>query len=277
MKSKFGTKIDGGASISKGVMYGFRPAKAYSRYELLDVTPEDGLTRDQWAWAQYQRQVVIDGFSERMNAGDSALADIMEIKKKQAEEALGSKLESDIFAASQATGSFVPLPLIVLGSGSVGDINGSTATWWASTVSSSGAWLSAGRAATASLINLLEKYNPVGMPTCLLSDKTAYEAYEESLLAGYQYANLNDADAGRTKALTYKGLPWVWSSQGNSGVIYVLSKSAIEFAIHSGTDFIMTPFVRPADQDARVGQILLTCALVTHNRRKLGKVTGVTA
>ena len=80
----------GGASLSHGILYGSNDtAQSYQRYEQLNVTPQDGLTRDQYAWAQYAVTLTVDGFTERVaKAGSSAIEDIVEAKKMQAEEAL---------------------------------------------------------------------------------------------------------------------------------------------------------------------------------------------
>lgn len=126
----------GGASLSHGVLYGTNTtAQSYSRYQALDTTPQDGLTRDQWAWAQYAVTVSIDGFQERIaNAGSAQLEDIVETKKMQAEQALSLLLEQHIFSAAPGSNDMQSLPVIVAASGTIGGINGTTSTWWASTV-----------------------------------------------------------------------------------------------------------------------------------------------
>src|SRR5690348_15185459 len=85
----------GGAALSHGELYARNTtAMSYQRYDTLDTTPQDGLTRDQWVWAQYAATVTIDGFTERVaNAGDSKIEDILEVKKMQAEESLMLLLE----------------------------------------------------------------------------------------------------------------------------------------------------------------------------------------
>jgi hypothetical protein len=63
----------------------------------------------------------------------------------------------------------------------------------------------------------------------------------------------------------------MFSVQATSGVIYALHSDAMKFYVNSDTDFIFTGFMKPANQDAKVGQILLAHALATKVRRKLGR------
>ena len=270
-------KKKGGTSLSHGLMYGTNTtAAAYQRYDVLDVTPQDGLTRDQWTWAQYAVSQTIDGFTERIaNAGDSALADALDEKKMQAEESLSRLIEGDFFVQSNASKSMRTLATIVLDSGTEGQVSATTSTWWKAVNTTSGSWAAQGRSDLTTLVNTLSIRNPGGMPEVLLSDQNAYEFYESSLVSQYRYTD-NTPDIG-AKKLLFKEIPWIWSNQATSGVIYALHSKAIEFIVNSDTDFIVTPFVKPANQDARTSQILFAAALTTGVRRKLGKLNSVTA
>lgn len=268
------SSIKGGASISHGLMYGGNSgAASYSRYETLNVNPVDGLTRDQWNWKQYSVPVTIDGFTERTaNAGQWALADPLEEKKRQSQGAIRDLLEGDIFATSPATNDIRSLPVIVLASGTEGQVNGSSNSWWQSTVNTAGSWAAGvGRSQLVNTINTCAKRPPTGMPDLLLSDQTSIEAYEGILVNQYRFDD-GKADIGLMK-MTFKGIPWMWSVQATSGVIYILHSEAIKFYVDGKTDFMFTGFVKPANQDAKVGHILITCALTTCYRRKLGKTT----
>jgi hypothetical protein len=266
--------IKGGASISHGLMYGGNSgAGSYARYEMLNVAPVDGLTRDQWVWKQYECPVTIDGFTERTaGAGEWALADALEEKKKQSQGAIRNLLETDIFKASPGTNDLRSLPNIVLASGTEGQVNGTTNSWWQSVVNTAGSWGSGvGRTQLVNTINTLSKRNPAGLSDLILSDQTSVEGYEGILVNQYRYDS-GEADIG-LKKMTFKGIPWMWSVQATSGVIYVLHSDAIKFYVDKNTDFLFTGFVRPSNQDAKVGHILITAALATCYRRKLGKTT----
>lgn len=266
-------KVNGGASLSHGLRYAKNTAVgSYSRYGLLDVTPQDNLTRDQWTWKQYYATIAIDGFTERVNQGQFAIDDALDEKKEQAEMSLKEELEIDLFAASPGAEDLRSLPVLVLGSGTEGQINGTTSTWWASQVVTGGSWAAGvGRGQLVNLCNTISKQNPTGMPEILVSDQNEVEYYESTLVSQYRYTN-GKPDVGATKLL-FKEIPWIWSVQATSGVIYALHSKAIDLTVHSNGDFIVTPFTKPANQDCRSGQILLMAMLTTGNRRKLGKST----
>lgn len=264
----------GGASISHGIHYKKSTSGgSYSRYSSMDTTPQDNLTRDQWTWKQYYWNVAIDGFTQRVaGKGEWAIEDALQEKRDEAERSMRDELEGDIFAAAPAADDLRSLPVIVLGSGTEGQINGTTQSWWQSAVVTGGSWAAGvGRTQLTNLVNTCSKRSPSGMPNQLISDQTSFEAYEGTIVSQYRYTT-NKADIGLMK-LTFKEIPWIWSVQGTSGVIYALHSDAIKFYVNSDTDFIFTGFY-PANvigQDAKVGQILLAAALTTCYRRKLGR------
>ena len=268
----------GGVALSHAEMYAKNTtALSYQRYDVLDTTPQDGLTRDQWLWAQYAATVTIDGFTERVaNAGDSKLEDILEAKKMQAEESLALLLEQHLFQASPGSKDVRSLATVVLGSGTEGGINGTTNTWWQSQITASGSFAAQGRSDLTSTWNTVSVQNPIGGPEMLVSDQASFQFYESSLVSQERFTDNTLVDIG-IQNLKFKTTPWTWSPQATSGVIYLLHSKGIEFIVNSDTDMLVTPFVTPTNQDARTAKILLACALTTGNRRKLGKLTGITA
>lgn len=267
--------LKGGASISHGLMYGGNTgAGSYSRYDTIGVAPTDGLTRDQWTWKQYQVPVTLDGFTERTagGGGDAVLADALQTKKTQSQSALRNLLEGDIFKASPGTNDLRSLPNLVAASGTEGQVNGTTNSWFQAVVNTAGSWAAGiGRTQLVNTINTTQKRNPVGKSDLLLSDQTSMEAYEGTVVPQYRFQG-GSADLGMTK-LTFKEIPWLWSVQATSGVIYVLNSDAIKFYVDKNTDFLTTPFVTPTNQDAKVSHIFLTASLAVCYRRKLGKTT----
>lgn len=264
----------GGSSLSHGVQYAKSTSGgSYSRYGAMDTTPQDNKTRDQWAWKQYYWNVSIDGFTERIaGKGEWAIEDALDDKKNEAENSLKDRLEIDIFKSSPGTDDLRSLPNLVLASGTEGQISGTTNSWWQSNVVTAGSWAAGiGRTQLTNAVNTVSKRHPTGLPEILISDQTSMEAYEGTLVAQYRYTT-NKADIGLTK-LTFKEIPWIWSVQANSGVIYGLHPDAIKFYVNSDTDFIFTGFMKPANQDAKVGQILFAAALSSPIRRKLTKTT----
>lgn len=262
----------GGASLSHGIHYAKSTSGgSYSRYGMMNVAPVDNLTRDQYPWKQKYWSVTIDGFTERVaGKGEWAIEDALQEKRDEAEASMKDDLEIDFFRASPGTDDIRSLPLLVLGSGTEGQINGTTSAFHQSAVVTSGSWAGGvGRAQLTNLCNTISKRQPTGPAEVLISDQTSVEAYEGTLVSQYRYTT-NKADIGLTKLL-FKEIPWIWSVQATSGVIFALHSDAIKYYVNSDTDFIFTGFMKPANQDAKVGQILLAHASAIPIRRKCGR------
>lgn len=275
--SKKRIRKKGGASISHGVLYQTNStAKSYQRYDILDTAAQNGMTRDQFEWAQYSVTVTVDGFTERIaNAGSAKIEDIVSEKRFQAEEALRLLLEQHFFAASPGAKDIESLATIVDNAGTIGEINGTTNTWWQSQEVTSGSFAAQGRADLTNLWNSIAIQNPPGGPEMLVSDQTTFERYEGTLTPEQRFQNTQAADGGFNN-LTFKRTPWVWSPQATANVLYAIHSGGLEFFVNSDTDFLVKPFVEPTNQDARTAKILLACALTTGNRRKLGKMDSIT-
>lgn len=231
----------GGASISHGIHYAKSSSGgSYSRYAQMNVDPQDNLTRDQYPWKQKYWTVSIDGFTERVaGKGDWAIEDALQEKRDEAENSMKDDLERDVFASAPGTDDIRSLPVLVLGSGTEGQINGTTNSWHQAAVVTGGSWASGvGRAQLTNLCNTISKRNPTGPAEALISDQTSVEAYEGTLTAQYRYTS-NKADIGLTK-LMFKEIPWMWSVQATSGVIYALHSDALKYYVNADTDMIFT-------------------------------------
>lgn len=265
-------KKRGGASLSHAIHYAKSTSGgSYSRYGTMSVTPQDNLTRSQWGWKQKYWSVSIDGFTERVaGKGDSAIEDALQEKRDEAENSMKDDLERDIFRTTPGDDDIRSLPNLVLASGTEGQINGTTSSWWQSNVVTGGSWAAGvGRTQLTNMCNTAAKRNPTGPLDVLVSDQTSVEAYEGTLVSQYRYTT-NKADIGLTKLL-FKEIPWIWSVQATSGVIYGLHSKSIIYYVNSDTDFLFTGFMKPANQDAKVGQILLAHSLTVPVRRKLAR------
>ncbi len=266
--------LKNGPAFSHGLMYGKNQAGRYARYEQLDTTPVDGLTRDRWEMKQYYVPITIDGFTERTNAGDAKLEDAITEKRMQSEMTLAEYLEIDFFASTSNSKAFNSLPEIVAASGTVGNINGSTTSWWrATTKSNSTGWVANGRKDLTNLGNTIASLNPQGLPDVYISDQTSLESFLDSTTAQERYTGGAPGNVGASSNPTFRNTEWIWSVQATANTIYALSNKAIEFVVDKNTDFITTEFVKPANQDAKTGQLLLMACLATPNRRKNGLMT----
>lgn len=278
LKEKNKTTLGGGASIVVPMMYDVNStAKPYNGYDILDVTPQDGLTANQFQWKQYSVSITISGREERQNSGKEGIIKLLESKTKQAEMSLARQLDVDLWATSQSSSRLGAVPVIVDNTGAVGDINGATVSWWRSTDTASGSFAAQGISDMRTLYNtILNQSASDGTPDFGITTQTVLEYYEASLETSKRFTDDKMASAGFDN-VRYKSLPLTFGSNVPSGQLYMLRSDNLWLCVHSGANFSTTPFQKPTNQDARTAQVLLQAEMITDNRRKLGRLTGITA
>lgn len=269
--------LEGGATIVRSVVFSSNSTAAfYASDDVLDTTIQDSFTPSQWQWRQAAASIAVTGRIELQNAGKSAVIDYAKAMVDNALASLKETIDQKCYASTQTGANITPLTDIVKASGTVGDINGTTNTWWQSTVQASGSFAARGLSDLRSVWDSVSVRMPAGGPDLLISDQTPYEAYESILVPTLRYKDNYMGDLGFSN-LAYKDAIWTWDPNATSGVIYLLNSKALELVQHSQRLFSMSEWVKPADQDLKVAQVFWAGELTTRNRRKLGSLTSVTA
>lgn len=269
---------DGGERIVEPLMYGTNStAGSYSGYETLDTTPQTGIDSAEFNWKQYSASITISGEELRKNAGSSRIINLLDAKIKQAEMSLQEELVRGLFSDGTGNGGrdLTGLEAMVNNTGTYGGINSTSGnTWWRSTVESNSEALS--------LSDMRTAYNSASRggadaPTLIITSQALYETYESfgaqvSISGGG--TTFSTPTAGRKKLMDlgmqtqeFKGAPMVWDEQCPSDRMYFLNTKHMKLVVHKDANFDTTDFVKPANQDAKVAQILFMGNLTT-NRRK---------
>lgn len=268
---------EGGATVVRSVVYGSNStAGFYSSDDVLDTTIQDNFTAAQWQWRQAAASITVTGRIELQNSGRAQVIDYAKAQIDNALASLKEAIDIKMFAATQTGPNITPLTAIVQNTGTVGDINGGTNTWWQSTQTTSGSFAARGLSDLRTAWDNVSVRMPAGGPDLLLSDQTGYEAYEATLTPTVRYTDVNMGDLGFSN-LKYKDSVWTWDPNCNSGYIYLLNSKALELVQHQNRLFTMSEWVKPANQDLKVAQVFWAGELTTNNRRKLAVLTGVTA
>lgn len=268
---------EGGASIVRTVVYSSNSTAAfYASDDVLDTTIQDSLTAAQFQWRQAAASISVTGRIELQNSGKSQVIDYAQAMVDNAMASLKETIDQKCYATTQSGANITPLTDIVKASGTVGDISGTTNTWWQSTVQASGSFAVRGLSDLRSTWDTVSVRMPTGGPDLLISDQTPYEAYEATLIPTIRYTDTYMGDLGFSN-LKYKDAVWTWDPNATTGVIYLLNSKALELVQHSKRLFTMSEWVKPADQDLKTAQVFWMGELTTKNRRKLGSLTGVTA
>ena len=280
--------VDGGERIRIPVMTGKNNTfKWYSDYEILDVTPQAGLTTAFFNWKQGAVSVSISGNELRQNSGTAKIADLMKEKIRNANNSLADNVATGIF--SNGTGSSSKQ---LTGLAALVDQSPATDTYAQIDPSSNTSWRNkADSSVGAAAVNLIPSLRTImnqcsqgregaaGKPDFVVTTRTVHEA-AEALVAPrvrYQPNPSGGADLG-VDTVMFKGAKLIWDDYCTSGTAYVLSSPHIMLFIHSAANFAMSEegFQKPIDQDALTTQVLVQLNMATNNRRKHGVLDGIT-
>lgn len=280
MKEKGMVQIEnGGRDVVMPLEYGNSTAVGtYSGTSTVSNPYQEGIDAAVWDWVNYYAGVSISKDDELKNNGEFAVKKLIKAKIRQAERTLKEKIETDLHAGTGGTSSVFGLPTIVAATGTVGDISGTSEAFWRSYVESTGAVLTV--AYIRDMVNDIDSLP--GDPVSLIETTVTLHAKYESLLTAtlqMQTAATKEmrrlGDAGFA-TVGFRGIPMVYNRFVASGEMYAISP-ALKLIQHKDANFDVLPMEKVSGQMVYEQFILATMALVTDNRRKLGKLTAKTA
>jgi len=213
----------------------------HSGYEVIDTTPQDGITSAFYEWAEIAGSISISRKEERQNSGEGRLIGLLEQKIKQAEMTMREYLNTQLLLGEVSGATFVPTQstggangLNPLGyflrklnatdptrGGNVGNIAGATYDWWRhhtgyvnnQTVAGQDFQLSittyAGlQAALKRMYNYCSRGSG-GSPDLCVTDQVSFETYENALDTKIRYTNSKMADMGFDN-IKLRGATMIW-------------------------------------------------------------------
>lgn len=271
--------ISGGDIIMEELMFNdpaTKNARAYSGYDVIDITPNSPITSATFLLKQYASTVTMSGMEMLQNAGKEQIIDLLEARIKVAEGQLMNRIASDIYGDGTAdngkaiTGLGVAISTSPT-SGTYGGIDRASWAFWRNKAFS--AVNDGGAAATAA--NITGYMNQLAVqlvrgrdkPDLIVADNNYYNLYQQSLQAIQRVTNEDMAGAGFT-SLKYFGagmnsdvvLDGGIHDSGDSGMpentMYFLNTNFLFFRPHSARNFV--PFGgdrQSVNQDAIVRMI----------------------
>jgi hypothetical protein len=153
-----------------------------------------------------------------------------------------------------------------------------TKNGWQAQEVASGSFAARGLADLRNLRDLILQagQNGAPMPDFLVTTRLVYELYEASQATGIRYESRDMADAS-FGGLKFSGAELAFDPNVATGELYMLSSEALQFVVHRDANWDVGKFIEPADQDVRTAKVIWMGNLVATNRRRLGKLTGITA
>ena len=267
--------LNGGTKVVEPLIYGLNDTVgSYSGYDSIALTPQTGISAAEFEWRQYAASISISGIEEAKNNGDAEIINLLEAKIMQAEESMREGFNTMFFGDGTGNSSkdWNGLDNLVDNTGTVGNIDSSTYTWWKSYKETTATALTLAQMATA--------YNSVSVgndhPDTLLTTQTLFEKYEALLQPTLRYTDTKTADAG-FQNLLFKAAPVMYDTGCTAGTFFFLNSKYLTLVGHSDKWFSQTSFISPEDTDARYALIMCYGNLTVRNRAKQGKLTAKTA
>ena len=267
--------LNGGTKVVEPLIYGLNDTVgSYSGYDSIALTPQEGISAAEFEWRQYAASISISGIEEAKNNGDAEIINLLEAKIMQAEESMREGFNTMFFSDGTGNSSkdWNGLDNLVDNTGTVGNIDSSTYTWWKSYKEDTAGALTLAQMATA--------YNSVSVgndhPDTLLTTQTLFEKYESLLQPQLRYTDTKTADAG-FQNLLFKAAPVMYDTGCTAGTFFFLNSKYLTLVGHSDKWFSQTSFISPEDTDARYALIMCYGNLTVRNRAKQGKLTAKTA
>lgn len=275
MKSR--VTLDGGSVIRRPLLFAFNDTvSSYSGYDLIDTTPQEGLGWAEYAWKQHAGSVVISGEEVKKNSGSAQLINLLQAKVDQLKLSIADDMNAMLWATSVGNGGkdFDSIPTLVKASGTVGNVDPSTYTWWVSQTDASVDLTDpAGVTDMNAMVNTIRTAR--SKVDIEITTQAVYQAYEALALPNIRFTNTRLADLG-FEAIAHKTAELAFDPDCPSGTVYFLNSDRLEFVQHRDSWLTPTEFVRPYNQDAKVALILSMGNLITDSRRSHGYFSSVT-
>lgn len=287
---------EGGTSIVEPLLVERNSTVAsYSGYDIIDTTPQAGITAAEFNWKQVAGSVSISGEEEFKNSGSKTkVISLLQSKITQLELSMMLEINRQLQLDGTGNGGkdITGLGLAVEDGAAwstYGGIDSNTYTYWRNQWASNVSITVASPPHTAYLNALRTMYNSCMRgkvkPTVIISDQFLYEQYEASLAPNERYMDMKLGDAGFMN-LMFKMTPWTFDEDmpGASNVVtsdnhelVMLNADFLKFVIGKGKNFVVTDMQRPENQDAKVSQVIMYGNLTCSNRARQGRMNVDTA
>lgn len=291
LRATQGETLESGRQITSPVRYAeLTSGGRYTGWGSFTKEMNETLTEATWEWYWYYQTISQNGPEMAMNNGPEAIVNLFNDKMDQGAEQMLEELSDDMLARynynvdegmdSIEAAVYSADPNKPNGTTSAyGDIsrtNGSVNQFWIP----GGDWCydtytaAAVDASTTKLtLGLMRKMLTYALeaPNLIVSHASPYNKLHTLLQPQERFAGDADlADAG-FKHVMYEGIPVVVDRHAygttSSQRMYFLATKYWRFIVNAHRNFTPPEFVKPPDQDGRIGQIFVGCNLICKNPR----------
>lgn len=274
--------FSGGVKILENLMYAENATmKWYTGLEVLDVSSSDILTSAEFDIKQANVNVVVSGLDRMQNASREQMHNLFRARIMNAEITLQNQISDSVFASNtenngKAIGGLQHLVPDDPTTGTVGNINAATYTWWRSIkVNQSSQSPATESGKTLSAMNSLYIQTVRGNDALdmFVGGTTRFTEYLDSLQANQRFTDDTSASAGFRSLKFWGGAADVFfDSSCNTNRMYGLNTKYIHFRPHTSRNFVRDPEKTSINQDAIVVPLYFAGNMTVSNRSLQGVI-----
>ncbi|MET3699351.1 hypothetical protein ABID53_003734 [Bacillus oleivorans] len=274
---------EGGDTIRPHLKYKHATNRgSYSKFDTLDVTPQDTRTAAEFKMKQLYSSIVFSGYEEAADKGELAVKKLVAQAVEDAEATLKDLFATQIFGngTGNAGKDLTGLAAAIDDGTAVatyGGIGRATETWWKSYVKKSA------NGSVLTIAHMREVFTKCvrggieNKPDFIVTDLATWIKYAELIdgktniqqplgKIGQEFANL-----GFTQ-LSFMGVPVVYDEFCPANTMYFINSNSIQLYGKPGRIFQPSEMVKPHNQDAKIGQIFFAGELVGNECRANGRL-----
>lgn len=302
---------DGGRTLVEPIIFAENTtAGSFRDYDILPTDPQGGISAAEYPWASLAVSISISGRQEFVNADNQVrVFSLLKGKTMQSQITMTNMFNRQSHSDGQGNGGKdLTGFLAAIEDGAAwnvyGGIDSNTQLYWRNQWIGFDAFASA-RLANGNFLQELEQdyrvfrqvlttfYNSMMRNTdktkLMMMGQRVHEYFESTIVINERYVkegNIGDsslADAG-FEVLKFKGTSMVMDNLvNNTSIVAGATNQEIEacntdymkLVIGSGRNFMMTPFIRPYNQEAKIAQIILYAQYILNNRALQGRMNDI--
>lgn len=279
---------EGGDTIRPHIKYKQADNRgSYSKYDTLTITPQDTRTAAEFKMKQLYASIVFNGYEEAADKGELAVHKLVAQAVDDAEATLKDLFAQQVFgngtgnSGKDLTGlaAFVDDGVAVA---NYGGIDRATNAFWKANVKKSA------NAKALTIAHMREVFTKCvrggveNKPDFIVTDLATWIKYAELIdgktniqqplgKIGQEFANL-----GFTQ-LSFMGVPVVYDEYCPADTMYFINSNTFQLWGKPGRIFQPSELVKPANQDAKIGQIFFAGEFVGVEPRANGRLDLTTA
>ncbi len=268
-------KIDGGVSVAVQIEYAMNPTAGFrGAYSEIPIQQTEEFDIAQYNWRFLSDSIAVSFAEMGKWAGDSARANGVQGKLRNAEASLREQLETTLFAASPAGDDINSFQQFITNTGSVGGIDATTTnTWWRANV-----YTTVGALTIQNMDSVFNQcWQNISEPDFIVTTRALYEKYSALARSNYQFLDRKMVDMGFGD-IQFRGKPVIFSTACPSGHVYFVNTQdgfgSLKLYVHRDFDFHVTPENEMDKQLVLARKVFWMGNLGVGGRRFQGRMTG---